>query len=139
MKEGDVVLTPVPQADGQIKNRPALFLRTMPPFNDALVCGISTQLQQQVAGFDEVVRRQDADSPKYAGRLFTLTGSYAVRGRTSLDGRDLKINVGNVDTSRRQRSTGRNATDSGVQAFTRHNEAEGLVWPHRTRTAPVCF
>ena len=43
MKEGDVVLTPVPQADGQIKNRPALFLRTMPPFNDALVCGISTQ------------------------------------------------------------------------------------------------
>ena len=63
MKEGDIVLTPVPQADGQFKNRPALFLRTMPPFNDALVCGISTQLQQQVAGFDEVVRRQDADFP----------------------------------------------------------------------------
>ncbi len=63
MKEGDVVLTPVPQADGQIKNRPALFLRAMPPFNDALVCGISTQLQQQVAGFDQVVRRQDADFP----------------------------------------------------------------------------
>lgn len=42
MKEGDVVLTPVPQANGQIKNRPALFLREMPPFQDALVCGIST-------------------------------------------------------------------------------------------------
>ena len=61
MKEGDVVLTPLPQANGQIKNRPALFLRRMPPFGDALVCGISTQLQQKVAGFDEIVSRQDAD------------------------------------------------------------------------------
>ena len=61
MKEGDIVLTPVPQANGQIKNRPALFLRAMPPFNDVLVCGISTQLQQQVVGFDEIIGRQDTD------------------------------------------------------------------------------
>ena len=46
MKEGDIVLTPLSQADGQIKNRPALFLRAMPPFNDVLGCGISTQMQQ---------------------------------------------------------------------------------------------
>jgi hypothetical protein len=26
MKEGDVVLTPLPQADGQVKNRPAIVL-----------------------------------------------------------------------------------------------------------------
>lgn len=31
MKEGDVVLTPIPQADGMIKNRPAIVLREMPP------------------------------------------------------------------------------------------------------------
>ena len=43
MKEGDVILTPMPQADGKVKNRPALYLREMPPFRDALVCGISTQ------------------------------------------------------------------------------------------------
>ena len=61
MKEGDIVLTPLSQADGQIKNRPALFLRAMPSFNDALVCGISTQLQQQVSSFDEVVHREDVD------------------------------------------------------------------------------
>ena len=61
MKEGDIILTPVPQANGQIKNRPALFLRELPPYNDALVCGISTQLQQQVNGFDEIIRRQDTD------------------------------------------------------------------------------
>jgi len=27
MKQGDVILTPVPQADGNLKNRPAIFLR----------------------------------------------------------------------------------------------------------------
>jgi len=46
MKEGDIVLTPVPQADGQVKNRPAIILREMRPFRDLLVCGVSTQLQQ---------------------------------------------------------------------------------------------
>lgn len=61
MNEADIVLTPIPQADGQVKNRPALFLRVMPPFDDALVCGISTQLHQQVAGFDEILSREDED------------------------------------------------------------------------------
>ena len=48
MKEGDVALTPLPQADGQIKNRPVILLRQMPAFGDFLVCGISTQLHQEV-------------------------------------------------------------------------------------------
>jgi mRNA interferase MazF len=33
----------------------------MPPFNDALICGISTQLQQKVVGFDEIIEQQDND------------------------------------------------------------------------------
>lgn len=61
MKEGDVVLTPLPQADGRTKNRPVVVLRAMPPHGDLLVCGVSTRLRQEVAGFDEVVRQQDAD------------------------------------------------------------------------------
>jgi len=61
MTEGDVVLTPVPQADGQIKNRPAILLREMPPFGDLLICGVSTQLHQQVIHFDEIVATTDAD------------------------------------------------------------------------------
>jgi mRNA interferase MazF len=44
MKEGDVVLKPIPQADGGIKNRPAIVLREMPVYRDMLVCGVSTQL-----------------------------------------------------------------------------------------------
>ena len=62
MREGDIILTPIPQADGAIKNRPAVFLREMPPFRDMLVCGISTQLHQQVRGFDETI--SPADQPE---------------------------------------------------------------------------
>jgi mRNA interferase MazF len=61
MSEGDVVLTPLPQADGQIKNRPALVLRVMPPHGDLLVCGVSTQLYHETQGFDEVIRPGDPD------------------------------------------------------------------------------
>ena len=43
MKEGAIVLTPLPQSDGKIKNRPAVVLREMPLFGDFLVCGVSTQ------------------------------------------------------------------------------------------------
>jgi len=61
MKEGDVVLTPIPQADGSIKNRPAILLREFPPYKDFLVCGVSSQLHQQVKGFDEIVSSSDPD------------------------------------------------------------------------------
>ena len=54
MKEGDIVLALLPQTDGRGKFRPAVLLRRMPGFGDLLVCGISTQLRQQVADFDEI-------------------------------------------------------------------------------------
>lgn len=61
MKEGDIVLTPLPQSDGISKNRPVLLLRKMPVFGDFLVCGISTQLHQEVKDFDERMKLSDAD------------------------------------------------------------------------------
>lgn len=63
MKEGDVVLAPLPQATGQLKNRPAIVLRAMPPYGDFLVCGVSTQLRQEVAGFDDPIGPGDPDFP----------------------------------------------------------------------------
>lgn len=64
MNEGDVVLTPLPQSNGQVKNRPAIVLRRMPPFDDLLVCGVSTQLHHQVVGFDDLIEPNHSD---YAG------------------------------------------------------------------------
>jgi len=61
MQEADVVLTPIPQADGTIKNRPVILLRELPPYRDFLVCGISTQLHQQVPGFDDIISPTDPD------------------------------------------------------------------------------
>jgi len=61
MKEGDVVIVTMPQADGTSKNRPAIILREMPPFQDMLVCGVSTQLHQEVKDFDETIAPADDD------------------------------------------------------------------------------
>ena len=61
MKEGDVVLEPIPQASGQIKSRPAVILCAMPPYGGFLICGISTQLRHEVAGFDDPIGPRDPD------------------------------------------------------------------------------
>jgi mRNA interferase MazF len=51
----------MPQADGAIKNRPAVILREMPPFRDLLLCGVTTQLQNLVKNFDELISPRDGD------------------------------------------------------------------------------
>lgn len=61
MKEGNIVLTPIPQSNQEIKNRPALILRIMPRYQDFLVCGISSQLKQYVKDFDEIITPEDHD------------------------------------------------------------------------------
>ena len=61
MSPGDLILARIQESDGQTKRRPALVLTTMPPYNDLLVCGVSSQLRQEVAGFDEVVSTGDPD------------------------------------------------------------------------------
>ena len=61
MTEADIILTPLPQADGVMKDRPALLLRELPPFGDFLACGVSTQLHQAVPEFDEVLTKADPD------------------------------------------------------------------------------
>lgn len=61
MKEGDIILIALRQADGQFKNRPALLLKQFPPFGDWLVCGVSSQVHQRLPEFDEVVAHADAD------------------------------------------------------------------------------
>lgn len=48
MKEGDIVLVDLPQSAGGSKLRPALILKQLPQYNDFLVCGISTQINQYI-------------------------------------------------------------------------------------------
>ena len=100
MKEGDIVLTLLPQADGKSKLRPALALRFMPPFNDFLVCGISSQLHQQVKGFDEIIDINDSDF-KQCGILqssLVRLGFLAVLPLKSITG-----NIGSLSPLRHER------------------------------------
>ena len=100
MKQGDVILTPIPQADGKVKNRPAIILREMPPYSDLLVCGVSTQLNQRVMGFDEIIASGDADfgaSGLLADSLIRL-GFLAVLPRKSIAGA-----IGAISKERHQR------------------------------------
>lgn len=100
MKEGNVILTPVPQANGVIKNRPAIVLRDMPPFNDVLVCGVSTQLHHRVVDFDEVIAESDSDfaSSSLKSESLIRLGFLAVLPRSSIAG-----SIGSISTERHKR------------------------------------
>ena len=100
MNQGDVILTPVPQANGVLKNRPAIFLREMPPYRDVLVCGISTQLHQEVQGFDEVVDQTESDFAATGLRTTSLIrlGFLAVLPRSAVIG-----SIGSVSSERHKR------------------------------------
>jgi mRNA interferase MazF len=100
MKEGDILLTALRQLDGALKDRPVVFLRRMPPFQDFLVCGISTQLQHAVSGFDETITSSDSDyrtSGLKASSLIRL-GYLAVLPRSEFKGR-----IGSISSMRHKR------------------------------------
>jgi mRNA interferase MazF len=66
MSPGDVVLSRVQQSDGRLKTRPAVVLSRVPPYQDLVICGISSKIQREVAGFDDVILKTDPE--------FTRTG-----------------------------------------------------------------
>jgi len=61
---GQIVLFRFPQTDLiQGKLRPALLLGKLPgPYDDWLICMISSQTQHYVQEFDEIVQEKDPDS-----------------------------------------------------------------------------
>jgi mRNA interferase MazF len=100
MKEGDVILTPVPQANGVVKNRPAIILRELPPYQDFLVCGVSTQLHQKVEEFDEIIAPAEPDfsSSGLKSESLIRLGFLAVLPRSSIIGA-----IGSISSERHKR------------------------------------
>ena len=72
--EGHTVLFRFPQTDQlEGKLRPALVIRRMPgQYDDWLVCMISSRLEQEITGFDEVVRPGEADFEKSGLKVGSL-------------------------------------------------------------------
>ena len=106
MKPGSVVLVRMPgTAGGAGKLRPALVVAGLPgPYQDVLVCGISTRFSDLVPKWDDTVGAEDPDflssglHRPSAIRLSYLTAveSSAVAGR-----------IGQIDAARLERVVGR--------------------------------
>ena len=100
MKESDVILASIPQADGGKKNRPAIILRELPTYGDFLVCGVSTQLQHCSKDFDEIISPQDPDfkSSGLLSKSLIRLGFLAVLPRVSIVG-----TIGSIGKDRHHR------------------------------------
>ena len=63
IRERQIVLFRFPQTDqASGKLRPALVLRKLPgPYDDWLICMVSTQLSQRIDGLDELIGPEDQD------------------------------------------------------------------------------
>lgn len=88
-RPGQIALLRFPQADlSPGKLRPVMLVRRVPgPFDDWLVCMVSSQLRQEVGGFDVVVQSSDSDfarsglkapSVVRVGRLAVVEGAVLV-------------------------------------------------------------
>lgn len=100
--EGQIVLFKFPQTDQQIgKLRPALVIRKLPGrFNDWLICMISSQADQEIPGFDEMITVNDSD--------FTASGlkvqSLLRIGRLAVVNGDILLGkIGQIDNHRLNR------------------------------------
>jgi mRNA interferase MazF len=99
---GDVVLIPLPQlGGGGLKLRPALLLADLPsPYQNLLLCGVSTQLQQLQANWDELIQAGDADFPSsglHRDSAIRLSYLYAA------DPSEIAGVIGSIDRARLQR------------------------------------
>ena len=94
LAEGDVVVAQLPQADGHVKSRPVLLLRQLPGYGDYLACGISTQIHQQVDGFDAVLRAGD---PGFASSGLKATSIVRLGFLAVLPRRSVSRKLGHVE------------------------------------------
>ena len=74
IEEGQTVLFRFPKTDQtEGKLRPALILRQLPgQYNDWLICMISSQIDQRITDFDEIISSNDPDFKQSGLKLPSL-------------------------------------------------------------------
>ncbi|MGA1795067.1 MAG: type II toxin-antitoxin system PemK/MazF family toxin [bacterium] len=72
--EGQIALFRFPQTDqAEGKLRPALILRQLPgQYNDWLICMISSQIDQRITDFDEIISSNDPDFKQSGLKLLSV-------------------------------------------------------------------
>jgi mRNA interferase MazF len=100
-REGEIVLGSIQQTDGKRKLRPVLVLKILQePFNDLLVCGMSTKLHLEVEGFDEIIEANDSDFEKSGLTASTLIWLGFI---STLSSYDIDKTIGSVNSGRYER------------------------------------
>ena len=102
MNPGEIVLIPLPQAGGRsTKLRPALVLSELPgPFQNLLICGVSTQVYPLVADWDELVKTSDPDFGNSGlHRESAIRLSYIYAAASS----EIAGTIGRIDSARLER------------------------------------
>lgn len=99
MNPGDIVLIPLPQVGGgPSKLRPALVLVLLPgPYQNVLLCGISTQLHLVLSNWDEMIQASDGDftgSGLHQASVIRLSYLYAA------DVTEITGVIGSIDPAR---------------------------------------
>lgn len=100
MKAGDIALAELQQSDAQRKLRPVLLLKQFPPFDDWLVCGISSQIKHQVPDFDEIIRESDAD---FSESGLHVSSVVRLGYLATLSTKDLPGTIGKIQPARYER------------------------------------
>ena len=106
MTPGDIVLISLPQtAGGPPKLRPALLLSLLPgPYQNVLLCGVSTQTHELVADWDELFRTTDAD---FAGSGLHRESAIRLSYLYAADGTEIAGTIGTVSAERLERLSAR--------------------------------
>jgi mRNA interferase MazF len=97
--EGQIVLFRFPQTDQQSgKLRPALVVRKLPGrYEDWLISMVSSQLSQEIPGFDEIISQDDPDFKDSGLKLTSLIRI----GRLAVVNADILVgNIGRIDDMR---------------------------------------
>ena len=61
MKPGEVVRVSLPESDGKVRSRPALLIKKIPPYNDWLLCAISSGKHLEQKGLDIMIDVKHSD------------------------------------------------------------------------------
>jgi mRNA interferase MazF len=94
MKSGDIVLTIIPQ-DNRQKIRPVLILKDLPGYNDFLVCAVSTQLHQFIAGFDILL---DTNNPAFTASGLKASSIFRLSNLAVLQKKDIIGAIGSLNS-----------------------------------------
>lgn len=101
-KPGQIVLFAFPQTDlAETKLRPALLLGKIPgPFDDWLICMISSRLRHCIDGFDDIISEQAPDFPQSGLKTESLIRT----GRLAVVAGDILLGaIGEISPQRLQR------------------------------------